>query len=529
MGRLGLLLVTALLGLIYGVLTSEPALAPPAVRDALWLATVVAATVLVVQTASAWIVAWAEWRLDGQRPTHLLRFLVGLVLYGAAAVVISRLVVGVDLLSIAMASAATAVVVGLAVQATLGNVFAGVAMRLERPATMRLGDVVEIGGVRGALERITWRSVAIRTERGSTVVIPNDRLAGDAFEVFAGDAPLERRVHVKVPVALRPRVVTDLVTRTVRDMAGVDPRVPPTVLCGETEFAGGVAELQRYEITYAARDFEAGRYTDALLRERLWYALRRAGVGGEDGAAERERRARARRSLEAEPALRSASPQQRDALVRDAPVWLFAAGETVRLAPAQRTSLFVVVAGGVGARAGEAGAPGDEHARSPTALATDGRGGRQLALQRIAAELARHVGPIAQRLVAEAASRHADEFELFQALAGELDDAEQRAAFLAHAPAGPRTWLGAGDVFGASAWLTGEPMPPCGLEAVDELVLVEVPHARLGDLVEPDRALHAALCRDALVGLDAAPAVFTADGHRAALRRRADEALAAAE
>ncbi len=528
MARLGLLLFTAFLALVYGVLWSEPALAAPAVMDGLLLAMVVGGTVLVVQTASAGLVAWAEWRLDGQRPTHLLRFLVGLVMYGAAAVVISRVVVGVDLLSIAMASAATAVVVGLAVQATLGNVLAGVAMRLERPAALRLGDVLEVGGVRGVLERITWRSVAIRTEHGSTMVIPNDRLAGDAFEVFAADAPLLRRVPVKVPAAVRPREVTELVTRIVRDMAGVDPRVPPTVLCADTEFAGGLASLQHYEITYAPRSFAVGRVTDAILRERLGYALARARIGGDDRGV-RARLAVARRGLEALPALRSLDAQQREALLAEAPLWVFAARETVAVAPTQRTSLFVVAAGGVSVRDPETGASGGADERSPTKLATDAQGGRLLTEQHVAAELAEHVGPIAHRLVAEAASRHDDLFALFRALAGEIDDADARAAFLARAPARPSVRLRAGDVFGVSGWLTGLPTPPCALEAVDELTLVEVPHARLRACVADDRAAHARLCRDALAGLDAAPAVFTADGHRAALRRRADEALAAAE
>lgn len=535
MGRLALPLVAAFLALVYGALQSEPALAPQAVHDAVLLALVLALTVLVVQTVTRLVVEWAEWRLDGQRPTHLLRFLLGLVLYGAAAVVISRTLVGVDLVSIAMASAATALVVGLAVQATLGNVVAGMAMRLERPTPMRLGDVLRIGGAAGALERITWRSIAIRTERGSTLVIPNDRLAADSVEVFAGDRPMERSVHVKLPAAARPRVVTDVVTSVVRQLPGVDPRVPPRVLCGETEYAGDVASLRTYEIAYATASFDAGRFTDAILHERLWYALSRAGIAGGHGAGAVEAgwRAAARRALTAAPALAAVDPQGRERLVAEARCLLFATGERLASALGPGTSLYVITAG----RAAVPAAPpasADDTAPAPTGgpdatadlLATDASGGRLLNRQRIAARLAEHVGPIAHRLVAEASTRHDDPVAIYRAVAEEIDDAHARRAFLAAAPAAPSLRLQAGELFGLAGWLTGIAGPAPELEAEDEVVLVEIPHARLGELTERDPGCIARLARAALAARDGDAA---SERQRDALGRLAREALVRAE
>ncbi len=51
-------------------------------------------------------------------------------------------------------------------------------------------------------------------------------------------------------------------------------------------------------------------------------------------------------------------------------------------------------------------------------------------LQYLERELAEHIGPIATVVVARAAERAADRKQLFDALAGELPDADERLAFM---------------------------------------------------------------------------------------------------
>jgi small-conductance mechanosensitive channel len=66
--------------------------------------------------------------------------------------------------------------VGLALQNTLSNLFAGVHIISDRPVTV--GDFVEIeGGISGYVEDIGWRSTKIRTLPNTIVIVPNAKLA----------------------------------------------------------------------------------------------------------------------------------------------------------------------------------------------------------------------------------------------------------------------------------------------------------------------------------------------------------------
>ncbi|HEY3043609.1 MAG TPA: mechanosensitive ion channel domain-containing protein, partial [Vicinamibacterales bacterium] len=62
-------------------------------------------------------------------------------------------------------TAVGAVILGLALQDTLGNLFAGLAIQIEKP--FRVGHWVTIGGKDGLVSEITWRATKIRTKAGN--------------------------------------------------------------------------------------------------------------------------------------------------------------------------------------------------------------------------------------------------------------------------------------------------------------------------------------------------------------------------
>ena len=61
-------------------------------------------------------------------------------------------------------TAVGAVVIGFALQDTLGNLFAGLAIQIEKP--FRVGHWVTIGGQDGMVSEITWRATKMRTQGG---------------------------------------------------------------------------------------------------------------------------------------------------------------------------------------------------------------------------------------------------------------------------------------------------------------------------------------------------------------------------
>ncbi|MYL82072.1 mechanosensitive ion channel [Desulfovibrio aerotolerans] len=74
-----------------------------------------------------------------------------------------------------------ALIVALALQGVFANVVAGVMLRLLRP--FRPGDAVLLAGIVGRVETIGGCYVAIRSEAGETVLVPNAKAAGEIVVV----------------------------------------------------------------------------------------------------------------------------------------------------------------------------------------------------------------------------------------------------------------------------------------------------------------------------------------------------------
>lgn len=67
------------------------------------------------------------------------------------------------------------IAVGLALQNTLTNFFAGLHIISERPVDV--GDFIEVNGLKGYVEDVGWRSTRIRTLPNTIIWVPNSKLA----------------------------------------------------------------------------------------------------------------------------------------------------------------------------------------------------------------------------------------------------------------------------------------------------------------------------------------------------------------
>ena len=72
--------------------------------------------------------------------------------------------------SLLATSAVSAVVIGFALQDTLGNAFAGLAIQSEKP--FRVGHWIRVGEFEGRVAEVTWRATKLRTKSGNFVVLP---------------------------------------------------------------------------------------------------------------------------------------------------------------------------------------------------------------------------------------------------------------------------------------------------------------------------------------------------------------------
>src|SRR5687768_13158370 len=76
-------------------------------------------------------------------------------------------------------SAVGAVVVGFALQDTLGNAFAGLALQSEKP--FHIGNWIRVADFEGRVAEVTWRATKLRTKTGNFVIVPNNVVAQHAI------------------------------------------------------------------------------------------------------------------------------------------------------------------------------------------------------------------------------------------------------------------------------------------------------------------------------------------------------------
>ena len=170
-------------------------------------------------------------------------------------------------------SAIFGVILGLALQDTLGNFFAGISLQADRP--FQVGDVITVGAERhtGVVEEITWRAIKIRTFANHVVLISNATAAKEPIEVCPRENLNARLVFFNTLYTDSPAKTIHVVREAVREADNVSQKVTPIVRIRSLGESG-----VDYELKYWLDDYAKYNDTDALVRQRIWYAFRRAGL-----------------------------------------------------------------------------------------------------------------------------------------------------------------------------------------------------------------------------------------------------------
>jgi len=259
-------------------------------------------------------------------------------------------------------SAIFGVILGLALQDTLGNFFAGISLQADRP--FQVGDVITVGAQRhtGVVEEISWRAIKIRTFANHVVLIANSNAAREPIEVCPRDNLNARLVFFNTLYTDSPAKTIHVVREAVRETDNVSEKITPIVRIRNLGDNG-----VDYEVKYWLIDYAKYNDTDALIRQRIWYAFRRAGLGfafptrtlhierrygmelrDGDGGAIAER-------LSAVDIFAPLSADETTMLAQAAVSHVFAPGETVIRAGDPGSSMFVVHKGRVRVQVSENG------------------------------------------------------------------------------------------------------------------------------------------------------------------------------
>lgn len=259
-------------------------------------------------------------------------------------------------------SAIFGVILGLALQDTLGNFFAGISLQADRP--FQVGDVITVGAQRhtGVVEEISWRAIKIRTFQNHVVLIANSNAAREPIEVCPRDNLNARIVLFNTLYTDSPAKTIHVVREAVREADNVSDKVAPIVRIRNLGDNG-----VEYEVKYWLVDYAKYNDTDALVRQRIWYAFRRAGLNFAFPTrtlyVERPERAAQRdgdggavvERLSAVDIFAPLSADETSMLAQAAVRHVFAPGETVIRAGDPGSSMFVVHKGRVRVQVSENG------------------------------------------------------------------------------------------------------------------------------------------------------------------------------
>jgi len=191
---------------------------------------------------------------------------------------------GVNLASIITTSAVITGAIAFSLQATFNNLWGGIALQMDN--TCRIGDWIRVDsgsgqgtpgqGVFGQVIGIRWRCVAVATNNGETMMIPNAQLMNNRVTVLArrGDAqiPWRRAIEFNVAFGVPPSRIIAMIESALRrtEIRNVAGSPPITVLCAGFE-ENGVRFVARYWLTDLLHD----EWTDSQIRVHIVAALAR--------------------------------------------------------------------------------------------------------------------------------------------------------------------------------------------------------------------------------------------------------------
>jgi len=141
--------------------------------------------------------------------------------------------VGVDISPLVAGGAVTGLVIGLALQDTLSNLFAGFFLNVDRP--IKVGDWVQLEtGEEGIVTEIGWRHTKIRSLLNYYIIIPNNKLSQS---VIVNRTLPEPELLVIVPCGVSydsdldfvEEVTKEVAQQVQRQVEGADPNWQPIV------------------------------------------------------------------------------------------------------------------------------------------------------------------------------------------------------------------------------------------------------------------------------------------------------------
>ena len=182
--------------------------------------------------------------------------------------------VGVNLASLITTSAVLTGAIAFSMQAMLGNLWGGIALQADN--TCRIGDWIRVDGIVGQIIGIRWRCLAVATNDGETVMMPNAQLVNSRVTVLA------RRGDTKIPWRRAVEFFVDYESAPSRVIAAIEASLARTEFPNVANEPRAVCTCRsfddnsiRYAVLYWLVDPALELVTDSKIRAHVFATLAR--------------------------------------------------------------------------------------------------------------------------------------------------------------------------------------------------------------------------------------------------------------
>lgn len=216
-----------------------------------------------------------ENRTKRKVPNLIRHFTAGMI-YTFAFCGIIAFVLHQTLTSVLATSGLFAMIVGLAVQGNIANVFSGIIINLERPFSV--GDWIKIDTIDSVnVVDMTWRTVRLQTLTQHVVSIPNGRVADSVVVNYSKNETLRIDVFIHISPSHKPARINALIKEAIADVEGIDAVKPPvnTIMGIKPVVNKWVAE---YVVRFWVTDWKQQFGIRGKIWNAVWERLTREGI-----------------------------------------------------------------------------------------------------------------------------------------------------------------------------------------------------------------------------------------------------------
>jgi small-conductance mechanosensitive channel/CRP-like cAMP-binding protein len=168
---------------------------------------------------------------------RLFQDVLGAVVFLAALVASLAFVLNISVRGLAATSGALAIVLGLAIQSTLSDLFAGIVLNTTEP--YHIGNWVRLDGIEGTVKEMNWRATHLLNAEGNIVIVPNS-VAAKTNIVNSSRPPGLHGVSIALEISpdARPAFVLNALKRAIIGLTPVRdfPKPYAVVKLAKTDF-----------------------------------------------------------------------------------------------------------------------------------------------------------------------------------------------------------------------------------------------------------------------------------------------------